>query len=353
MRALILSRVPFPLRVCYGPAVDVKLIQTPEAFELAEWQTLLEADPHRHIFLTPEWNRVWWEEFGAGKDLYVLVFYDPEPVGLAGLMADNTASGRRFRFLGGDDLTDYLGPLSLDHEHLPAIAGSLLDFMKEEIDDWDYFDAKCLPVPFHFAEWLAEAADRLHMDFTIDQDEMTAVLLLPSSTDEYFDSLGRKERHELRRKLRRFESEAPESSLTSVTKQSLSVDLTTFAEMHRTSGGLKGKFMLPARASFFTRLAQVFEPKGMLSLDFLETQERRVATTFSFRFDQHFYLYNSAYLPEAKRLSPGLILVYQLIVRAIEQGFQKFDFLRGHERYKFDLGAQPVPLHTLTIERNN
>ena len=34
-------------------------------FELPHWRELLARDPNTHIFATPEWNRIWWDEFGA------------------------------------------------------------------------------------------------------------------------------------------------------------------------------------------------------------------------------------------------------------------------------------------------
>jgi CelD/BcsL family acetyltransferase involved in cellulose biosynthesis len=61
------------------------------------------------------------------------------------------------------------------------------------------------------------------------------------------------------------------------------------------------------------------------------------------------YLYNSAFEMEARRLSPGLILVSQQIEEAIERGFEVFDFLRGPERYKYQLGAEAVPLNNVRV----
>lgn len=310
---------------------------------------LVEADPNRHFFALPEWNRAWWEEFGANKRLFVLSFLDPEPVGLAALVLDLTDRGVRVRFLGGDDLTDYLGPLALSDEYLQPIADSIVSFMLDELPGWIYFEAKCLPVPFGFAERLVESADRQGLSFQLEQHEVTAVLRLPSSFDEYLTQLSPRRRHELRRKLRRFNESFPDHAVTTATQETLMGDVLSFVDMHRGSEGLKGKFMAPERATFFARVAQAFQPKGLLSLDFLESAGERLAAAFSFRYDGAFYLYNSAYETSAKEVSPGLALAAFLIQRSIEEGLVRFDFLRGPERYKFDLGAQPVPLHSVEL----
>ena len=336
--------------------MDVRRTTGPEAFDLPEWASLAARDPTRHVFLLPEWGRAWWEEFGAGKELIVLTFLDPEPVGLAALTLDTVPgapSGEgRLRFLGGDDLTDYLGPATAGPEHLPAVADALVRYACEEIPEWSLFDAKCLPVPFGFAEWLVEAADRLGVRFELEQHETTAVLPLPRSFEAYLDSLAAKDRHEVRRKLRRFEREASDARLVTATEDSLEHDLRDFVGMHRGSGGPKGHFMGPERETFFLRIARAFQPRGLLSLDFLEAGDRRIAATFSFRHEGTFYLYNSAYDTSMRAISPGLTIVVKLIERCIAEGYRRLDFLRGEERYKYDLGAVALPLHAVRLRRS-
>jgi CelD/BcsL family acetyltransferase involved in cellulose biosynthesis len=78
---------------------------------------------------------------------------------------------------------------------------------------------------------------------------------------------------------------------------------------------------------------------------------KRVASTFSFTYSGTFYLYNSAFAAAAAALSPGIMIVVLLIRRCIEQGMRRFDFLRGTERYKFELGAERLPLHAVKITR--
>ncbi|HYR62149.1 MAG TPA: GNAT family N-acetyltransferase [Actinomycetota bacterium] len=253
--------------------------------------------------------------------------------------------------LGGDDLTDYMGPISVGHDAQRDIADALLTTALERMPGWCTFDARCLPVPFGFAEWLVEAADRRHLPFEMDEHEMTAVLALPDSFESYLDQLGRRRRHELRRKLRRFEEAAPDARLTTATHETLEADLEDFFAMHRGSEGEKGKFMGSERAGFFARIARTFEPLGLLSLDFLEVEGVRVASTFSFRYSGTLYLYNSAFEASAAAMSPGIMIVVLLIRRCIEERMRRFDFLRGTERYKFDLGAERLPLHAVRITR--
>lgn len=329
--------------------MEIEQLPLPAAFQSDVWRELEEADPNRHIFATAGWNRLWWESFGRDRqDGLVLTFHSPAPVGLAAFSIDSTPDGRRMRFLGGDDLTDYQGPLIATPEDRPGVAEALLRFLLEH-EGWDYLEAKGLPVPFHFSEWLVEAADRMGLEFELELHELTAVLMLPATWSDYLAGLGKKKRHELERKTRRFEREAPSATLRTSDSQHLEEDMQAFIGLHRTSAGEKGEFMLPERETFFLNVARTLQPLGLFSLDLTELDGRPLAATVSFRYDGVFYLYNSAYDMDFKALSPGLIHVARLIERSLGEGLRRFDFLRGRERYKYDLGAEAMPLHWILI----
>jgi CelD/BcsL family acetyltransferase involved in cellulose biosynthesis len=331
--------------------LEVRVDCTERCFELPQWRELLTLDPDRHIFATPEWNRVWWEEFGAGKDLFLLIMTRADSVtAIVPLYRKPEGNQKILRFLGGIDLTDYLGPVCSVHDR-DLVAATLVRWLSETDIEWDVFDAHSMPVPFGFAEYLVDHADRRGYRFSLDQEETTALLPLPGDWNKYLAGLQSKERHELKRKRRRLEREHPDAHVRRTTEQTLEADLKSFIEMHRGAEGMKGHFMRSEIATFFERMAHVFMPLGWLRLDLLEIGERAVASTFGFELEGVFYLYNSAFEPEAYRLSPGLVLVSELVRDSIANGLKVFDFLRGPERYKYELGAQPVPLNNVRMER--
>ena len=101
-----------------GPSVDATMtldisIDCDErCFELPEWRELLSRDPNRQVFAYPEWNRAWWEEFKQGKDLFLMTMTrDSEIAALMPLYRKVDAGRKVLRFVGGIDLTDYLGPI--------------------------------------------------------------------------------------------------------------------------------------------------------------------------------------------------------------------------------------------------
>lgn len=330
-------------------SLEIKVDCTEQCFDLPEWKELLARDPDRHVFATPEWCRLWWEEFGDNKDLYLLTMHrDGDIVAIVPLYRREQEERTLFRFIGGLDLTDYLGPIcSLDDRD--EVASGLIGWLAETDVTWDVFDAHCLPVPFGFTEFLVDHADRRGLEFSVEQEEISARLMLPATWDDYLESLSSKDRHEVRRKRRRLERDHPDANFRRATGETLDKDLKYFIEMHRGAEGHKGHFMKPEIATFFERVARGFIGLGWLRLDVLEIAERPVASTFSFAFNNTFYLYNSAYEPEIARLSPGVVLVSELIKDSIEKGLKVFDFLRGSERYKFQLGGSAVPLHHVQV----
>lgn len=322
---------------------------TERCFDLPEWRQLLARDPNRHIFATPEWNRLWWEEFGTNKELWFLTMArEGQVVALVPLYRREQETRKLFRFVGGIDLTDYLGPIcSLDDRD--EVAASLVEWLATTELEWDELDAHCLPVPFGFADYLVDHADERGFRFALDQEEVSARLELPDEWETYLGTLSAKERHELKRKRKRLARDHPDAVFRRTDELTLEQDLKYFIEMHRGGEGHKGHFMKPEIATFFERVGRAFMGLGWLKLDLLEVGGRPIASTFSFELEGTLYLYNSAYEPDAARLSPGVVLVSELLKTSIESGLKVFDFLRGPERYKYEFGAQPVPLNNVRI----
>jgi CelD/BcsL family acetyltransferase involved in cellulose biosynthesis len=48
-------------------------------------------------------------------------------------------------------------------------------------------------------------------------------------------------------------------------------------------------------------------------------------------------------------MSPGLVLLARCVEDAIRSGLREYDFLRGRERYKYDLGGRDRIVYRVTI----
>jgi CelD/BcsL family acetyltransferase involved in cellulose biosynthesis len=173
---------------------------------------------------------------------------------------------------------------------------------------------------------------------------------LPGTFEEYLGRLATKERHELRRKMRRAAELLPGLAFrVTRTPDELASDLPSFVGLLRKSHPAKETFMDEAMATFFREVAEGFLASGRLRLAFLSAQGVDVASVFQFRTDGALLLYNSGYDPKLRAANPGLVLIARSIGQAIVEGCSEYDFLRGTERYKYDLGGVDRGIYRLTV----
>ncbi len=88
---------------------------------------------------------------------------------------------------------------------------------------------------------------------------------------------------------------------------------------------------------------------GLLRFGILQLDKVPMAMTIGFDYNGSRYLYNSAYDPQFNYLSVGLLCKVLCIKESIEKGRKKWDFLKGKEPYKYQLGGQEVLLYRCQI----
>lgn len=306
------------------------------------WHDLLQQRPWTSIFLTPEWQSLWWEEFGEGAgDLhFVRVGPADAPLGLAPLLLN----GDTLSFVGDTDLFDY-------HDFIDVAPGfhhALAEHLAGQ--PWRTFDLRSVPAFSPAMAAVPEAFRAIGCEVTIEDEDVVPGVELPPTWDEFLAGLRKKDRHELRRKLRRLAA-AGDVRLVEATRETAEEDFATFCALMAESRDEKREFMLPKRQAFFRRIVDWTLASGCLRLQFLEIDGEKLATTMSFDYDGRRLLYNSGYRVEHGPLAVGLMLKALCIRDAIERGLKYFDFLRGPEPYKYDLGGQNVGLHRIVVRR--
>ena len=232
---------------------------------------------------------------------------------------------------GDADLTDYHSPLG---SGVPAlIEGVMADLPSGMLVSFD-------SLPREAAEAIAEGVGRWGADASVDEHTVAAVLTLPETFDEYLQMIGKKQRHEVRRKRRRYEDAV--GALVHERHHGPGWAFDEFVRLHRMSVGSKGDFLTPARERFFSVLAGT---EGW-RIDALRIPGTDAASAclFSYSDGEGYYLYNSSYDPELSDASPGVAIIGSMIETAISEGIGRFDFLKGDEVYKFRLGAVERPL---------
>jgi CelD/BcsL family acetyltransferase involved in cellulose biosynthesis len=161
---------------------------------------------------------------------------------------------------------------------------------------------------------------------------------LPDSFEAYVESLGRKERHELRRKLRRLEAGRRIAFRFAASGDRTSV-VDRFMALHRRSRGEKAEFMTRERERFFRDVAEAMAARDWLRLGVLSVDGEDAAVLFAFAYERTLAIYNAAYDPALAGISVGIGCQAYAIRSAIDDGLETYDLLRGGEPFKYDLGA--------------
>ena len=96
-------------------------------------------------------------------------------------------------------------------------------------------------------------------------------------------------------------------------------------------------------------LAEAMAEIKLLRYGILEVAKQPAAMLMGFDYQQAMYLYNSAYDPQFNSLSVGLLSKVLCIRESIALGRKKWDFLKGAEKYKYQLGGSEIRLHNCRV----
>ena len=130
--------------------------------------------------------------------------------------------------------------------------------------------------------------------------------------------LDKKERQEIRRKLRRAAGNDETMTWYRVgPEHNLKDEMEAFLELMALNDG-KARFLTPVMYAQFTETIRVMHEKGWLLLAFLKINDDRAAAYLCFDFGNRLWVYNSAIDPRFSSLSAGWVLLAHLLQWAIE-----------------------------------
>jgi CelD/BcsL family acetyltransferase involved in cellulose biosynthesis len=359
----------------------------------ATWDGLAAQNPWATPFARHAFHAAWWDAYRDNAHEETLVLTDPEAApddpgairAIVPLMhrheveASDALTHTKMRhghdlgltpvpptakatFFGASYHADYATVLAAPDD-LPRVAQALADYFDgPDSGPWDAIDLRRLRCGDPTADALADALGareirngwRLNLER---EDVCPVVTFEPGSTvDDYLQTLGKKERHEIRRKVRRAEAVGP---IVLTDSEHPLDDLETFIDLHQKRWGADGLFPPTPGGDqsrvLFRRLFEGFdaEPDRPLRLSFLTVGERRIAAGIHFETEDGYLYYNAGIDPDARELSPGVLMVYAYVERALASGKRRMDFLRGDEPYKYEWGAVDEPIQRLLVRRTS
>ncbi len=343
----------------YGPTAQ------PNGFDALadEWNVLLRDSTSNTPFLTREWQSTWWRYLGEG-DLWILAWRQATTGNLVAITpfyrilfgpdADPVRAGKyQLNLVGCIEVSDYLDLIIADGWE-EAVYPALIRWLQSDAaPEWELLDLCNLHEKSRTWHGMPPLLEEAGLAVTVFQEDVAPQFRLPLRFEEYLATrVDKKQRHEIRRKMRRAEREAVVGFHVYGPGQSLEAEMDDFIALQRASRADKSEFMTPQMRRFFHAAARALDDAGWLRLCFLSLNGEKAAALFAFEYDGHFMLYNSGYDPEAySQLSPGWVILAYAIQYAIATGCHRFDFMQGNEAYKYHFGSEDSPVMRIVARR--
>ena len=341
--------------------MEFQLHESFNSLQLIEtaWNELVHEGVTNAPFLRYEYLRTWWETLGGGEwedsaRLTVITAYENQQlIGIAPLFLAKNRDGKdALLLLGSIEISDYLD-LIVKAENHQAFSLELIRWLQTEFPfHWQVIDWYNIPDCSPSLAVLKSDFEQLHMQYEASVYQPCPYIPLPGDFETYLGSLDKKQRHEIRRKVRRAEDSGrnvhwyiadDETKLDSNIRHFISL---MAQDPH------KQAFLTPAMVEQFTLSCREAFKAGYLQMAFLEVDGEKACAYLNFDYDNKIWVYNSGLDKRFMDLSAGWVLLAYLLRWANENKRTEFDFLRGEEDYKLKFGGHRRAVMRLTLTRN-
>ncbi|HLK46936.1 MAG TPA: GNAT family N-acetyltransferase [Bryobacteraceae bacterium] len=287
-------------------------------------------------FQMPEWLVTWWAHFGSGL-LRTFVFR--RDGALAGVLPCflHRWEGRRQLTLVGSGITDYLDPL-----FRPGSEAEIVAMLRGELRQWSDWEV---------CDWQDLSRDTpLRALGAITDDIPCSQITL----DEPFETFLSRRPKDLKRNLRRYRDKAEAIGPVEfeVSNHANPVLVDSLVQLHRArwaKSGQRGMIEANCSEAFLREITALPELQDVLRIFTVRFCGCRAAILLAICNETTIFSYLSAFDPRHEAFGFGRELLAQALRYAHEHGYNRWNFLRGGEAYKFSWGARPVAKCRLII----
>jgi CelD/BcsL family acetyltransferase involved in cellulose biosynthesis len=323
-----------------------------------EWNNLL-AETSSHVpFLRYEYLETWWQTRGGGEWPYdtqlalITARENGQLVGIAPLFLAIWEEQPTLLLVGSIEVSDYLDLIARDRD-MQRFTDELLDYLNREpiLQEWKSLDLYNVLENAVTIGSLEKRDKRLGWKYHVEPFRPALTLALPGDWETYLEGIDKKQRHEIRRKMRRaYSTESQVRWYYVQDPNTLDSEIDAFLTL-MAKDEEKARFLTPLMRENFRNTMHCAFNEGCLHLSFFEIDGHKASSYASFDYLNTLWIYNSGIDPAFIDLSPGWVLLSELIKWAIENKHTTFDFMRGDEDYKLRFGATKRDVLRLTLKR--
>lgn len=322
-------------------AIRVETISDYETFlDLAPaWSEAVKAAGIDHPFLEHAWLRTWWECFGAGSTLHIVVVREIDDiVAIAPLISTRLRMfGIPMRRLGFfyNSHVPRAGFIIVRQE--PKAYQAIWDHLLSERNSWDLLQLCQLPEGSQTAEEVRRLAGEAGFPIGVWLSGASPYLCIDTSWNQYYDRLPTKHRSNLRNRFKRLNQTGLVESETVTGKESLPAALEAGLRLEESAWKRDAGTAIssdPQVRKFYETFASRAAEKKWLRLNFLKAGAQRIAFDYSLAYNHQVFLLKLGYDPAFAAFSPSNLLLSMSLEHAFEQGFVKYDFLGENADWK-------------------
>lgn len=304
-----------------------------------EWSRLVEETGVDHPFLAHEWFRSWWDSFGAGNKLHVLVVRkSAKAIGIVPLMMNSVRIyGLKVRRLQ-----------SIHNDHSPrfdfiagdaseAVDRAVWSYLSGRRHLWDVLQLSQLPTASPTLDHLRKLAHAGGFPTGVWPSDRSPYVDLTQGWDAYLARLSSQHKKKIRQHVRRLED------LGRVELEIVSADEKIAAALEDgfrlEAAGWKSQSgtairCRPELVDFYGRLARAAAASGALRLFFLTVAGTRIAFAYGLAHKKKLFVLKAGYDPEYAAHSPYNVLCYLVFRDACERGLTEYEFLGVDDGWK-------------------
>jgi CelD/BcsL family acetyltransferase involved in cellulose biosynthesis len=309
------------------------------------WSDLLKHSFNNVIFSTFEWLCAWWEVYGQGNELFVILVKDngtitaAAPLMIKNIRFGGVTLGKKLQFIA-HDVSDYSDFIVTETD------GVCFDLIFKElarrINSWDYAEFIFIPENSpNFEHWKHNIAGFKANIKSVTKDSSAYILNMYKTADSWqgFEkTLPAKRRNDLKRcsKLLSGIGDLKFSSTKEPALVSERIDRLIAFHKERWHGkGLKSQFCDPRVVLHYRAIMRNFSSQGWLELASMTLNNEYLALAIGYTYNHRYYYYMPAFNRTYSKYSPGNLLIKNLLESFYPAGqIRIFDLLRGDEAYK-------------------
>ena len=286
-----------------------------------EWNDLLSGSITDTPFLRYEYQCAWWEHRGGGEwkqtDLVLVTARedDGKLIGIAPLFISEYDGQSALLLIGSIEISDYLDLIVRMEDHARFITG-LLDFLaSDEVraeslrpDSWSGLDWYNLPDSSPTLAALKAESTQRGWTYLEEMYRPTPRIALNGDFEEYLSRVEKKQRHEIRRKMRRAEESGRGVRWYISDMADVEAEIDSFLGLMEHDQGKAG-FLHDDMRGQMRDVIRTAHEHGWLWLAFLEADGQRIAANLNFDYNNKLWGYNAGVNRDFMDLSPGWVLL--------------------------------------------